>query len=374
MRIAVNTIFLQKNNLEGYGYFVQEIFRRLAAKYVEHEFIFLFDRAYDEQFIFSANIKPIVIKPKARHALAFKFWYDVKLAWALRSIKPDVVVQPYGFCSLTTKFPQLLIVHDLAFIHYPKFIGKQHLLYYKKFTPKFLQKAKQIATVSEFSKQDIINQYKIPSEKISVVYSAAKPLFTTIPYVLQSAVKEKYTNGCEYFLFTGGIHPRKNLLTLLKAFSVFKKRQQSNMKLLIAGRLAWQNNDFLDKLETYKYKSDIVLLGYINEDELAHITASAYTLIFPSFFEGFGVPPLEAMQCNVPVITSNVSSMPEICGTAALYANPNNYNELAEKMMQLYKDETLRNNIIDEGKQQYKKFTWDITANLMWQSILKTMA
>ncbi|MBS1578138.1 MAG: glycosyltransferase family 4 protein [Bacteroidetes bacterium] len=373
MRIAVNTIFLQKNNLEGYGYFVQEIFKRLAVKYLEHEFIFLFDRDFDNQFIFSSNIKPVIIKPKARHALAFKFWYDVKLTLVLRSIKPDIVIQPYGFCSLTTKFPQLLVLHDLAFLHYPKFIAKQHLLYYKKFTPKFLKKAKHIATVSEFSKQDISNQYKTSSEKISVVYSAAKPVFATIPYVLQSAVKEKYTDGCEYFLFTGGIHPRKNLLTLLKAFSVFKKRQQSNMKLLVAGRLAWKNNDLLDKLETYKYRNDVVLFGYVKEDELVNITASAYALIFPSFFEGFGVPPLEAMQCNVPVITSNVSSMPEICGAAALYTNPNSYNELAEKMMQLYKDETLRNKIIDEGKEQCKKFNWNTTADLMWQTILKTV-
>ena len=205
------------------------------------------------------------------------------------------------------------------------------------------------------------------------MYSAAKPVFATIPYVLQSAVKEKYTDGCEYFLFTGGIHPRKNLLTLLKAFSVFKKRQQSNMKLVVAGRLAWKNNDLLDKLETYKYRNDVVLLGYVKEEELVNITASAYALIFPSFFEGFGVPPLEAMQCNVPVITSNVSSMPEICGAAALYANPNSYNELAEKMMQLYKDETLRNKIIDEGKEQCKKFNWNTTADLMWQTILKTV-
>lgn len=105
MKIAVNTIFLQQHRLEGYGYFVQEIFKRLAVKFPEHEFIFLFDRDYDEQFIFSSNVKPFVIKPKARHALAFKFWYDVKLAWVLRSVKPNVVVQPYGFCSLTIKFP-----------------------------------------------------------------------------------------------------------------------------------------------------------------------------------------------------------------------------------------------------------------------------
>lgn len=265
-----------------------------------------------------------------------------------------------------------MVVHDLAFLHYPQFISKQHLFYYKRYTPKFLQKAKRVATVSQFSKQDIINQYKIPSEKIDVVYSAAKPVFKTEAYVIQSAIKEKYADGCEYFLFTGGIHPRKNLLNLLKAFSIFKKWQQSNMKLLVVGRIAWQTDDLLDKLETYKYRDDVALLGYVEENELANITASAYALIFPSYFEGFGVPPLEAMQCNVPVITSNVSSMPEICGNAAVYANPDDYEEIAEKMKLLYRDETFRNEMINNGKVQCKKFSWDNTADLLWQSILKT--
>ena len=373
MKIAVNTIFLQKNNLEGYGYFVQEIFKRLTEQYPEHEFIFLFDRPYSEQFIFSSNIIPLVIGPKARHALSFKFWYDVKLPLALRSIKPDIIIQPYGFCSLSTKIPQLLVVHDLAFTHYPQFISQLHLLYYKKFTHKFLQKAKRVATVSQFSKKDIIEQYKIPSNKIDVVYSAAKPVFKSIAYFNQIQTKEKYADGCEYFLFTGGIHPRKNLMSLLKAFSLFKKRQQSNMKLLVAGRLAWKNNDLIEKLESYKYKNDVVLLDYMDEEALTNITASAYALVFPSFFEGFGVPPLEAMQCNVPVITSNVSSMPEICGDAALYANPANHEELAQQMMLLYKDESLRNQLIEKGKEQATNFSWNKTTDLLWQSILKTV-
>lgn len=373
MRIAVNAIFLQKDNLEGYGYFVQEIFSRLAKQYSGHEFIFLFDREYDEQFIFSSNITPVVISPKARHALSFKYWYDVKLPLALRSIKPDVLIQPYGFCSLTTNIPQLLVVHDLAFKHHPQFIAKHHLYYYKAFTKKFLNKAKRIATVSEFSKKDIVQQYKINPQKIDVVYSAAKNIFQPIDISLQQKIKDQYADGKEYFLFVGGVHPRKNLLNLLKAFSLFKKRQRSSMKLLVAGRLAWQYDDVIEKLKTYKYRKDVVLLDYLPEKELAGITASAYAMVFPSFFEGFGVPVIEAMQCNVPVITSDVSSMPEIGGSAALYADPNNREEIAKQMMQLYKDEPMRHKLIEEGKQQSAKFSWDKTAELMWQSILATV-
>lgn len=372
MRIAVNSIFLQKNNLEGYGYFVQEIFRRLAKQFPQHEFIFIFDREYDEQFIFSSNIKPIVVAPKARHAFSFKYWYDVKLPMALRSIKPDVLIQPYGFCSLTTNIPQVLVVHDLAFKHYPQFIAKHHLYYYRAYTKKFLNKATAIATVSEFSKSDIVQQYKIDPEKINVVYSAAKNIFKPIDISLQQKTKEKYSDGREYFLFVGGIHPRKNLMNLLRAFSLFKKWQRSNMKLLVAGRMAWQYDDIVEKLKTYKYRDDVVLLNYLPEDELANITASAYAMLFPSLFEGFGVPVIEAMQCAVPVITSNTSSLPEIGGSAALYADPTDADAIAKQMLQLYKDESLRNKLIEEGKVQAAKFSWDKTAELMWEVIEKT--
>jgi glycosyltransferase involved in cell wall biosynthesis len=374
MKIAVNCIFLQKNNLEGYGYFVQEIFKRLAQQHPEHEFIFVFDRKFDTAFIFSANIKPIIVAPKARHALAFKFWYDVKLPLALRSVKPDIIIQPYGFCSLTTIIPQLLVVHDLAFKHYPQFISKQHVWYYKLFTPKFLNKATRVATVSEFSKKDIIDQYKTDPSKIDVVYSAAKNIFQPLDATRQQNVKEEYADGCEFFLFTGGIHPRKNLLNTLKAFSLFKKWQQSNMKLLVAGRLAWQYDEVLQKLRTFKYRNDVVLLDYVEEKELVNITASAYAVLYPSYWEGFGVPVLEAMQSGVPVVTGNKSSMPEIGGSAALYANVADADSIAKQMLAFYKDESLRKELIEAGKEQASKFSWDNTAALMWQSILQTVS
>lgn len=373
MRIAVNAIFLQKDQLEGYGYFVQEVFSRLAKKYPEHKFILVFDRQFDNQFLFAPNVETAVISPKARHALSFKYWYDIKLPLALHSIKPDVIVQPYGFCSLNTKTPQLLVVHDLSFKHFPQFIAKHHLYYYKAYTKKFLNKATRIATVSAFSKNDIVLHYKIDSSKIDVVFSAAKKIFQPMDISHQQKVKDQYSEGKEYFLFVGGIHPRKNLLNLLKAFSLFKKWQLSNMKLLVAGRLAWQYDEVIEKIKTYKYRDDIVLLDYQPEAELASLTASSYAMIFPSFFEGFGVPIIEAMQSNVPVITSNVSSMPEIGGNAALYVDPDNPEQIAKQMMLLYKDELMRNKLIEAGKLQCLKFSWDKTAELMWESILATV-
>ena len=373
MNIAVNTRFLLSDYLEGYGYFVFEIFKYLTNRYPEHRFIFIFDRPYDDRFVFSQNIVPVVVGPPARHPLLWKFWYDVKIPAVLKKYKADVFVSVDGLCSLTTTVSQCLVVHDLAFIHYPAHIKKSHLYFYKRYTPRFLQKAKAIATVSEFSKQDIIRTYKTDPDKINVVYSAAKEIFKPVSGEMSEEVKNKYTEGKEYFLYVGAIHPRKNLVNLLKAFSVFKKRQKSNFKLVLAGRLAWKKDTFIQNLKRYKYRDDVVILGYLDEDELVKITGSAYALVYPSLLEGFGVPVLEAMKCNVPVVTSSNSSMQEIAKDAALYAEANDPDDIAEKIMLIYKNENLRKELIEKGTSIAKEYSWHRTAELLWQSIQKAV-
>lgn len=374
MKIAVNTRFLLKDYLEGYGYFIYETFLRIVRNHPEHEFIFIFDRPYDSKFIFAENIKPVVIGPQARHPLLWKLWYDIKIPAVLKKYKADVFVSCDGFCSLGTNVPQCIVVHDLSFLHYPSFNKKAHTIFYKRYIPRFLKKAGSIATVSAFSKQDILSFYKnIPASKINVVYSGVKEIFKPVGEKEKKAIKEQYTSGKEFFIYVGAIHPRKNLENLLKAFSVFKKRQQSGMKLLLAGRLAWKYQPFLEKLKTYKYRDDVVLTGYVSDEELSRILGSAYAMLYPSLFEGFGVPVLEAMHCDVPVITSINSSMQEIAQEAALYCDPSDYNSIADKMMLLYKDENLRKKLIIKGKEIFPKYSWDATAEAIWQNILKAV-
>ena len=373
MKIAVNTRFLLKEYLEGYGYFIYETFKRITAAHPEHEFIFIFDRPYDQRFVFGSNAKAVVTGPPARHPLLWKLWYDIKVPALLRKYKADVFVSCDGFCSLGTKVPQCLMVHDLAFLHYPSLIPKSHLLYYKRYTPKMLAKAKAITTASAFSKNDIIDQYVVSADKINVVYNAAKEIFEPLTDEEKQATKAKYTGVKEYFIYAGAIHPRKNLVNLLKAFSLFKKRQQSSMKLVLTGRLAWKYDSFVKNLKTYKYRDDVVMTGYVGEEEIKKLIGSAYAMVYPSLFEGFGVPVLEAMQSDVPVITSLNSSMQEIAKEAALYADPESPADIAEKMMLLYKDEKLRSQLIEKGRVTGKQYSWEQSAEHLWQSIEKAM-
>lgn len=373
MRIAVNTRFLLSNYLEGYGYFLFETLRRITQSHPEHEFIFIFDRPFDKRFVFGKNVSPVIAGPAARHPLLWKYWYDVKLPAVLRKYKADVFVSCDGFCSLTTKVPQCLLVHDLSFLHYPEFMKKSHYVFYKHYTSKFLAKAASIATVSEFSRKDIAKQYKIDDSKIDIVLSAAKELFQPVTEKEKQEIKDKYTEGKDYFIYAGAIHPRKNPMNLLRAFSIFKKKQKSNWKLVLAGRLAWKYKHFVESLKTYKYRDDVVLTGYLEEEELVRVIGSAYALIYPSFWEGFGVPVLEAMKCNVPVITSESSAMQEIAKDASLYANPADHNDIAEKMMLLYKDESLRSQLVQKGMMVGRQYSWDRSAQLLWQVIIKAI-
>jgi glycosyltransferase involved in cell wall biosynthesis len=206
-----------------------------------------------------------------------------------------------------------------------------------------------------------------------VVHGAAREGFDPLDWGSRDATKASYADGREYFLFVGGVHPRKNLMNLLKAFSLFKKWQHSNMKLLIVGRLAWQYSDIIEKLKSYKYREDVVMLNYVSDHALMQLTASAYALVYPSFFEGFGLPILEAMQSGVPVITSNTSSMPEIAGDAALFASPDDPDAIAKQLLLIYKDESAREKLIEAGKLRAAGFSWEATANKFWEAILKTV-
>ena len=145
------------------------------------------------------------------------------------------------------------------------------------------------------------------------------------------------------------------------------------MQLLIVGRLAWQHETFTGLLNTFRFKDDVKMMGYIDKALLLKITGAAYALVYPSFFEGFGVPPLEAMRCHVPVLASNTSSIPEIGGDAILYFDPNDHHDIANKMIQIFKDENLRQDYISKGIERAKLYSWDRTSTLFWESIMSSI-
>lgn len=371
MRIAVNTRLLLKGKLEGIGWFTYQTLERMVRQHPEHEFFFFFDRPYDPQFVFAPNVTPVVVHPQARHPILFYIWFEWSLPLLLRKYKIDLFLSTDGYMSLSTKVPTCLVIHDLAFEHYPEHFVMSHKLYWRHYSPLFAKKARRIATVSTFSKEDISTHYGISPDQIDVVYNGAHDEYKPLNIDERKAVQQKYADGCEYFVFAGALHPRKNIVNLLKAFVIFKKRQPTNMKLLIVGRPAWKYEEVDEMKQTMPYRKEVKWVGYMNVDELSKVIGGAYALVYASLFEGFGIPILEAMQCNVPAIVSNTSSMPEVAGDAALLVDPTSPDDIANKMHILYKDEALRAKLIVNAKEQVKKFNWQSSADKLWDCMMR---
>ena len=369
MKIAVNTRLLLKNRLEGIGWFTYETLKRITCQHPEHEFIFLFDRKWDEEFIFSNNITPLVIQPQARHPFLFYFWFEYAVPKALKKTKADLFLSPDGYLSLSTKIKSIAVIHDLNFEHYPQDLPFWARHYYRYYFPKFAQKAVRIATVSEYSKNDIIQQYMVPADKIDVVYNGANEIFKPISEEEKNATRKKYTDGASYFVFVGALHPRKNIARLFMAFDSFKKKYLSTIKLVIVGEKKWWTDEIHFAYNTMQYKADTIFTGRLYGKELRNVMATSLAMSYIPYFEGFGIPIIEAMQCDVPVITSSLTSMPEVSGDAALLVNPFSVDAISEAMLKIAKDEKLRKELIAKGQQRRLNFSWDKTAEKLWTSI-----
>lgn len=366
MNIAVNTRFLLKDKLEGIGIYTHELFSRVVQLMPEHQFYFYFDRPFDKQFIYSGNVHPRILFPQARHPLLWYWWFEKSIPKRLKQDKIDLFISPDGYCSLNTGIPQVMTVHDLAFEHYPQFIPFTVARFYKKFVPQYCKKATKLWAVSEYTRLDIENHYKINTHKIDVIYNAVD---TSLFNTRQTAFHQSNAIKAPYFIFLGAIHPRKNVLNLLKAFNAFKQEQANNFKLLLIGRNAWLNQELKNYLMSMPFHSDVIWIENCTRDDLANYLKNAFSMVYPSLFEGFGIPVIEAMQCGVPVACSNTSCLPEIAQDAAIYFNPENVDDIKKAMLRLSKDEMLRSQLSEKGRQRAANFSWDASAQKMADSI-----
>ncbi len=373
MEIVVNTRLLLKNKLEGIGWFSYETLKRITQNHPEHHFVFLFDRDFDEEFIFSDNVTPLILSPQARHPILFYWWFEFSVASFLNKYKPDLFLSPDGYLSLGAKCKQLAVIHDICFEHYPNDVSFIVRKYYRHFFPKFAAKATRIATVSYFSKNDIVKIYKIDPSKIDVVFDGCNSNYKPILNDIQLATKNKFSKGSDYFLFVGALHPRKNISRLFKAFDSFKTTQKSDIKLVIVGEKYYWTNEIKKTYLEMKAKEDVVFTGRLSNEELNNVLGSALALTYVPYFEGFGIPILEAMNCDTPVITSNVTSMPEVASDAAILVDPFSVESIATGMNRIYNEPTLRQELIEKGRIRKLEFSWDKTAKLLWESIEKTL-
>lgn len=288
--------------------------------------------------------------------------------------KADVFFSPTHYLPLFLPIPSAVSVLDLSYIHFPSLFKKKDLYQLKSWTAYSIKNASTVFTISQASKDDIIKTYKVSEKKVIVTYPGIKseirpfglaggenPKFETNSKLeMQNSKLHKGKYGIEgdYILFVGTLQPRKNIVCLIEAFSRIKRE----VSLVIVGKKGWLYDEILEAPKKFNVEKRVKFLDFVENEDLQQLYKKALCFALPSLYEGFGLPVLEAMKYGCPVLTSNVSSLPEAGGDAALYVNPLSVEDIAKKLELLIEDEELRKKLIEKGYKQVKKFSWEKTA------------
>ena len=281
-------------------------------------------------------------------------WEQVELPVLLRQYGKPVLVNFYGIVPILYS-KNIVTIHDLSFVEHPEWFSKRFALLYNTFTPIAIRTALKIITVSEYSRQAIAKHYSIDPAQIDIVSPSVSPIFRV------TSIKTNSNLYGRYILAVSSLDPRKNFKNLILAF---KKAQLENIKLVIVGakHKVFASNDLDDLL---KDDLSIIFTGYVNDAELVNLYRNAMFFVYPSLFEGFGIPPLEAMACGCPTIVANVTSLPEVCAEASVYVNPYNVESITAKLIELAYNEPLRQQLVLKGFKRLEQFSWENSATKM---------
>ena len=271
---------------------------------------------------------------------------------------PAFMAPPFhrGFRSIAT-------IHDLVAFHHPQTIPTKYAYYMRFLIGLMIRKATCIITDTKVIRQEIIDEFHVSQERVFAVPIAVSDLFrpVTDPARIRH-IKERFGIKKHYFLHVGNIEPRKNLTSLFLAFRRIREKIRKDYQLVVVGKKGWLYGDIFETLRESGLTDDVVFTGYVREEDIPVLYSGAEFFVFPSLYEGFGLPVLEAMRCGTPVLTSHVSSMPEVAGEAALYVDPCSVEDISEKVLKLAYDDTLKARLREKGFIQASKFTWEKTA------------
>lgn len=357
------------NQLDGYATYVKRLVLQLIAEQPLHQFYLVSDAPIEMEL--PAHASFFVLGPAGKQLLLQKYWLDVRLPWWLRKIKADVLVHLDGTASLTTKVPQCLLVPDARLVEPASIPAKGQAAYYKRQLPRYFKKVQVVVLPSAALQNEVATHYQLEAGKIAALSYAVPDWFYPVTYDVKESIKATFAQGHEYFLYKGPVHDNYNLVNLLKAFSFFKKRQQSSWKLLLAGPFTAGNNEFQKRLMTYKYKDDVMVTGVLGPVEEREFVAAAYALISPALTETVDPAIWEAMQCEVPVIAATTATNTTLFGNSVIAFDGNAPSDLAEWIMHLYRHESERKVYTERGKQLVSGLSWEQATAALWQRVMQ---
>ncbi len=345
-KVIVNARFLTQE-ITGVQRFAIELSKVLKAKYGgEFEFVAPKDVLDDEL------AKKLEVKIIGENT--GQFWEQYDLVKYLKGKKKKPILLSLGSTSPLFYKNKITTLHDIAFVRNPSWFSKKFVLWYKFLIPKLLRTSQKIITVSEFSKKEIQEHYKIPDEKVKVIYNAISGDFRK--------QKTQETGGMPYMLTVMSLSPRKNVENILHAFSTVTKKHK-DIKLYMVGGYSFDSFPKNNISKILAENPNVELKGYVSDEVLHLLYQNALCFVYPSLYEGFGIPPLEAAAMGCPSIVSDVTAMPEVCRDGVIYCNPHDSSSIVQAMELLIGDKDLRTMLVEKAKKNNQRFSWEISAD-----------
>jgi glycosyltransferase involved in cell wall biosynthesis len=341
----------------GIGQYIVHLVNGLAKVDQENEYVLLQSRKDDTSILEQPNFRRISLWTPSHHRLE-RYALNVELM----RLGLDVLHSPDFIPPHRPSCKSVITVHDLAFLLYPHFLTKESARYYGHID-QAVRWTDHIIAVSDSTKRDTVQHLGVPEDKITVVYEAPNPIFRPIDREeAKERVRDHHGVEGRYILFVSTIEPRKNVPTLVRAISQLRECYKEDVRLVLAGGKGWLFEDAFATIEEFKLDSQVHFVGRVSSEDLLYLYNAAELLAHPAFYEGFGLPPLEAMACGLPVVVSNVASLPEVVGDAGLLIDPHDVDELAVAMWRILNDSELRQEMRDKGLHQAGRFSWERAA------------
>lgn len=363
MKIGINARYLQKETSGIINYLLNLILNlKKIDKVNEYVLFFGNDKPVPSEILggnFKSNTPNIITNSQIMRVL----WEHLYLPSAIKKLKVDVFHEPSFVTPVFKKCPTVVTIHDLAYLYFPECFARRNVMYFKAMVARSVIKSDTVIAVSENTKKDIINHFKICPDKVRVVYEAVDGFFRIVNDSKESErIKRKFNITKEYILNVSLISPRKNLVFLLNSFKKLRENKNIDCQLVIAGGKGWRYENIFKTAALLKLENNVIFTGQVSNNEILHLYNNAILFAYPSLYEGFGLPVLEAMACGCPVISSNTSSIPEVCGNAAVLVDPKNIDGLTEAMYKIITQDSMRQMYRKGGLARAGCFSWAKTA------------
>jgi glycosyltransferase involved in cell wall biosynthesis len=363
MKIAIDTVLLL-SPFTGVGNYAYQIARNLRTIAPSHEYTYFYGYYSSRLFSPGEQMESVhrVKEAVRKIPILGRAARDLKdLANLFSSREFDLYFEP-NFIPLNIRARRTVVtVADFSFARFPEWHTPDKVRYYAKNFWKKIRRADRIIVISDFIRNEAVQLFGFASDQLTTIpLGIDHEVYKVYPPQTLPETREKYHLPENFILFVGSIEPRKNLRRLLLAYQDLEESTRKDVKLVLVGFKGWENEEILTLMR--KMKSDVFYLGYVPEVDLGKIYNLARAFIYPSLYEGFGLPPLEAMACGCPVVVSNTASLPEVCGDAAYYVDPQDLNSISERIGQVLRDDRLRNTLIQKGIDRASSFSWEKSA------------